>query len=524
MKSPLHAATLLGEAGGARRRQSLEPPISPTYPAGRPYSPYPYRDLPSTPDEWESHFQPSATNSIQSGCPREFSLFPYLPAELRVRVWQQAILSACEHPRVHWIRLSLRTQSPAEDVPDIDGNEVEIIPTTRLSESTFAVRSLLSTCIESRRESLSLLDALHPDVLPVSENGVIRCNLSRDMLVISDISPTTLLALIRRQLQHHHQQSTLLTSNHSLPSFLPGVRHLGLDLASHLQDDPTGLSPIPPDLESALVTVAASLPNLEQLYLLQPPSAPASSPLTVDQRTKSEPTVFLSATQPSPSSKPPSRGGLGRQPPPEHLFLSSSSNNLPSDAPIHHASSGEWYSTRALPRSRVRSDYYVHLRLLVRALCQLRSALRDVPTAAGDVVGDEPAESEEGDVNLGTDSGNDGGVPQGNPASGLGNDMEEQEEEEAENAEVGQAPAGRPSTATMTPETAERLSRIKVRALGHYVAFPDASSPVEEGDNGGVREGKEDWHLSSPETCLEMALGNEPKWVQWEWVCQCLDV
>jgi hypothetical protein len=55
-------------------------------------------------------------------------------------------------------------------------------------------------------------------------------------------------------------------------------------------------------------------------------------------------------------------------------------------------------------------------------------------------------------------------------------------------------------------EGLERLEGVKLRLLGHYVT--------------GSRDGLE---LSSPERCLEVALGREPRWVQWEWVCQCLD-
>jgi hypothetical protein len=60
----------------------------------------------------------------------------------------------------------------------------------------------------------------------------------------------------------------------------------------------------------------------------------------------------------------------------------------------------------------------------------------------------------------------------------------------------------------------ERLQGVKVRLLGHYVVKQRAGVELEDG------EGLE---LSSPEGCLEIGLGQEPRWVQWEWVCQCLD-
>jgi hypothetical protein len=56
----------------------------------------------------------------------------------------------------------------------------------------------------------------------------------------------------------------------------------------------------------------------------------------------------------------------------------------------------------------------------------------------------------------------------------------------------------------------ERLEDVKLRLLGHYVTREDGA------DSEGLK-------LSSPEKCLEIALGKEPRWVQWEWVCQCLD-
>ncbi|KAL2161681.1 hypothetical protein VTH06DRAFT_8243 [Thermothelomyces fergusii] len=60
-------------------------------------------------------------------------------------------------------------------------------------------------------------------------------------------------------------------------------------------------------------------------------------------------------------------------------------------------------------------------------------------------------------------------------------------------------------------EVLERLEDTRLRILGHYHVVPPGS---------GRPEGLQ---LSSPELCLEAALGREPRWVQWEWVCQCLD-
>lgn len=89
----------------------------------------------------------------------------------------------------------------------------------------------------------------------------------------------------------------------------------------------------------------------------------------------------------------------------------------------------------------------------------------------------------------------------------------------------------------------ERLEAIKVRLLGHYVAVaPSAGGGCGciidgegvgdgvggDGDGDGYGSGEEGeggkgLMLSNPERCLEIALGREPRWVQWEWVCQCLD-
>jgi hypothetical protein len=83
----------------------------------------------------------------------------------------------------------------------------------------------------------------------------------------------------------------------------------------------------------------------------------------------------------------------------------------------------------------------------------------------------------------------------------------------------------------------ERLEGVKVRVLGHYVAVSGAAGgggggggddgASDDGEWGveGSGQGREEERLmlSSPERCLEVALGREPRWVQWEWVCQCLD-
>ena len=54
-----------------------------------------------------------------------------------------------------------------------------------------------------------------------------------------------------------------------------------------------------------------------------------------------------------------------------------------------------------------------------------------------------------------------------------------------------------------------RVRGVRVRLLGQYFY---------ESGGGGV-EGREE---SSPTRCLEVGLAREPRWVQWEWVCQSL--
>ena len=80
-----------------------------------------------------------------------------------------------------------------------------------------------------------------------------------------------------------------------------------------------------------------------------------------------------------------------------------------------------------------------------------------------------------------------------------------------------------------------RLKSVKIKLLWRYLTSP---SPLLTDTCGGViRREKhtpsvcaekqlnrilEMWP-SSPERCLEVGLGKEPRWVQWEWVYQCLD-
>lgn len=417
-----------------------EPAPSPT---GRPYSPYPYRDLAPAPREWERHAQPSPTPAPEIHHDR-FSLFPLLPIELRLQVWRQAILSAAEHGRVHRIRLAV--SKPL----DHEQSRLELVVTPRLADSTRATRSLLSTCAESRRESLSHPLSTLPDALPLQHGGLLRCNLSKDIILLEDLSSPILV-----QLSHLHLPCHDDSPSHPPLHPLSNARHLGLDLAPCLAQTPTWASyppvaaapGIPGDVESALVTFAASLPRLEQIYLLQAP-----------------------AGVPSPLSPPGTRAPTSSCSP-EHLFFSAQPDSAETAAVVATAA-GEWYATRPPPSFFVDVDvaagagrgvYYAHLTRLVRFLCRLRQAL-DTPVVEADDIVDE---------------------------AGL-----------------------------LLLLSFERLAGVRVRLLGHYMSGSRAEGMVGEKRRG--REWEGEWEESSPERCLEVALEGEPRWVQWEWVCQCL--
>ncbi|KAK3904527.1 hypothetical protein C8A05DRAFT_13615 [Staphylotrichum tortipilum] len=253
----------------ARARQTLDlgaPEPAPS-PIGRPYSPYPYRELPPTPQEWEKSAQssPAPTSAVHNGT---FHMFPYLPAELRLQIWNHAVISATSHARVHRVRLAVGTHAAIlhDDEPHT-APKLALIPTPRLVDSTHATRSLLSACSEARQECMRSPSAL-PDTLPLRGGGLLRCDLARDILLLEDLSAPLLLELTRL---HCH-------ACRALPLALARTRHLGLDLAP-LLDESAGTgeenAPIPAELETALVSLAASFPHLEQIHLLQPTAAPA---------------------------------------------------------------------------------------------------------------------------------------------------------------------------------------------------------------------------------------------------------
>jgi hypothetical protein len=275
---------------------------------------------------------------------------------------------------------------------------LELVATSGLADSTFATRALLATCREARQEALSYL-GVAPDTLPLQGGGILRCDLTRDVIMLEDLSPTLLL-----QIHTFHPQT---------PSLSP-IRHLGLDLAN------------PSHLESALVSFAASFPHLEQIYLLQATATLDTAALTApEQQQQEDPITVVDWYPTTPAAQ-------GR----DHFFPGT-------------AAATDWYTTRPAPSYWVDEAYYLHLARLMRLLCEMRQALDSPPvmTQLEDVEG-----------RLG------------------------------------------------------RLEGVRLRVLRHY-AF---------GEGVGVGEGGL-LKLSSPEKCLEVGLGREPRWVQWEWVCQCLD-
>jgi hypothetical protein len=258
------------------------------------------------------------------------------------------------------------------------------------------------------------------------EPDILRCDLSRDILALDNLSSDLLLQL-PDILRHHH---------HCQPSLFESVRHLGLDLTHLLQESESCelLYPgtaVSPAVETALVSLLGRIGGVEGVYLITGGKAVVgggggSTIIGTDPN-------HIALAPPS-SILPP--------PPGEHVFLGADERGPGGEET-------EWYTTQPFASFYVGEGYYTRLASAMRFLCQLRQAM-DAPAVVTNL--------DEGLV--------------------------------------------------------ERLEGVKVRLLGHYVVKRRVG--VELGD-GEVLE------LSSPERCLEIGLGREPRWVQWEWVCQCLD-
>lgn len=460
-------------------------------PGGRPYSPYPYRDLPKTPSEWPSHARntkstPAETQQSHSG---NFHLFSYLPAELRLQIWRQAMLSACSHGRVHRVELAITDSEPASSGLNSKPT-LHILPTSDLVASTRATRALLASCSEARYELLSLNNnsssssttitgTTLPDTLPISlpptptptqtqahptptrtrtptpihtppptnthpqPAGILRLNLTHDILLLPPLTSTLLFAL--SDARHAHP---------SLFAPLRGVRLVGLDVAPLLAESEgcggggagggRGLlfpgAAVSPEVESALVgVVGAGLPRVEGVFLLSGGGRAGVDAGLVGMGFGGGGVVG------GPGGE--GEGGEGGEGGGEGGEGGRGQGCVFAGADGDAGGVGkEWYTTSPFPSYYVDWEYYARLTKTMRFLCQFRQAM-DAPAVVTDL--DDEA--------------------------GL-----------------------------------ERLEDVKLRLLGHYVTRED----------GADSEGLE---LSSPEKCLEVALGKEPRWVQWEWVCQCLD-
>ncbi|KAK4132051.1 hypothetical protein BT67DRAFT_435899 [Trichocladium antarcticum] len=327
-------------------------------PAGRPQSAYPYRDLPDTPSRWESQTTPALLTGAKDsffGEDREFHPFPRLPVEPRLQVWKEVALAACEYGRVHRVRVAIAEPPPTGRDSPRKGSTLELVATSQLADSTFTPRAVLATCHEARQEALSFIGIV-PDTLPLQGGGVFRCDLAQDVIMFEDLTPALLLQI------------------HSLRSHaasLAPIRHLGLDLASpaHLGAFLTGADGIPPALEAALVSFAASLPQLEQIYLLQatatlhpvpPPEPPTPPPPPIS------PTAAL--PQQNPLNVADWYATTPDAQAPDSFF--------PGTITITAAATAtDWYTTRPAPSYWVDDAYYLHLSRLMRLLCGLRTAL-----------------------------------------------------------------------------------------------------------------------------------------------------
>ncbi|KAK4148551.1 hypothetical protein C8A00DRAFT_38876, partial [Chaetomidium leptoderma] len=262
--------------------------------------------------------------------------------------------------KVHRIRLAIAESSL--DATNGDGPppqkkqpRLEIVATPHLSDSTFTTRALLSTCAEARKEALSHSLPTLPDTLPLRGGGILRCNLTNDIITLESLSPAALFQINNNLLCHSNNPRLLLTP-------LSAIRHLGLDPTPLLQQEPTTTPSfaapvpiIPPELETALLTFTASFfPGLEQVYLLL------------------QPTAAITTTPPGHAPPPPPRSS-------EHVFYGSGGGE-----PITGSKKGGeewWYTTRPPASYWVTDAYHAHLARLVRFLCRFRQALLDGPAA-----------------------------------------------------------------------------------------------------------------------------------------------
>ncbi|KAK3382769.1 hypothetical protein B0T24DRAFT_22647 [Lasiosphaeria ovina] len=263
-----------------------------------------------------------------------FHLFPILPPELRLRVWHHAMGAAAANSRVHRVRCVITSPTDSDGDGCLEGTKLELEPTPALVDSTQGVRALMGACYESRIEILRC-HSLLPDNLFLRGGGVLRCDLSKDVIMLDDVTVAFLVKF--RQLGLEVEK---------MSDGLSGIEHLGLDILSDREtfmDAESGH----PRCEAALVKFASSFPRLRQVYLLQPPAA-LDAAQAAEQRGRR---AFAAARN--------------------HLFLGSSTV-------------AEWYSTQPLSYYWVDGAYHGDLDCLTRVLCGFRFAL-DVPPIMTDL-------------------------------------------------------------------------------------------------------------------------------------------
>ncbi|KAK3393425.1 hypothetical protein B0H63DRAFT_458198 [Podospora didyma] len=222
------------------------------------------------------------SKSYTSSTGPQFHLFSNLPAEIQLRIWWHAAEAACLHARVHRVGCVVTGTRPLNDdtligrklgTDDEDTEKIpeptptqyenlkfELLPTASLIQSTQSSRALLATCFDARRETIVLQRRL-PDIIPLHGGGVIRCDLSKDMIMIEDINATFLMEM---------RENTF--GAEGIFDDLQAIKYLGLDV---LGDSETFMEMQSghPRCEAAFVKFVGSFPHLQHIYLLQSTAA-----------------------------------------------------------------------------------------------------------------------------------------------------------------------------------------------------------------------------------------------------------
>ncbi|KAK0624797.1 hypothetical protein B0T17DRAFT_252959 [Bombardia bombarda] len=196
----------------------------------------------------------------------DFTLFPLLPAELRVKIWRHAAAWACKGGRVYHLRAELYAskQNPSEP-------RLEALKTSLLEDSTRETRALLEACVESRTELLRLRTFL-PHSLRL-DGGLLRCDLDQDVVAL-DVSENIFNTL-------QQIPDTMLTTL-LMDSCLREVKRLAI-VANRLMTFQWSNEPSPRDWVTynrlgGLLRLIACFPRLQDLFLL-PPTMPVNPPL-----------------------------------------------------------------------------------------------------------------------------------------------------------------------------------------------------------------------------------------------------